>query len=127
MMTESSPETPFEALDRLFHEPNRLAIVSTLCAADAGLSFTELRDRCNLTDGNLNRHLKVLEEAGAVRVKKQFVAGKPLTRVAMTVRGREQFAEYLAVLHTVLKDARKALRREEKSLGAARRSRAPAT
>ena len=51
---------PANALERLFHEPNRLAILSALCTARNGISFTDLRDACRLTDGNLNRHLKAL-------------------------------------------------------------------
>ena len=65
--------SPYEALERIFHEPNRLAILSALCAADDGLAFTELRDACDLTDGNLNRDLKVLEAADIIRIKKLFV------------------------------------------------------
>jgi len=117
-MTSTPPDhTPFEALDRLFHEPNRLAIVSALCGADQGLAFTELRDRCRLTDGNLNRHLKALEEAGAVRIKKMFTGGKPLTLVLLTARGRSGFSDYLAALNAVLKDARRALARQDGSRG----------
>ncbi len=111
MNSNTDNHTPFEALDRLFHEPNRLAIVSALCTAEQGLPFTELRNRCHLTDGNLNRHLKVLEDAGAVRIKKKFTGGKPLTMALLTVRGRSGFSDYLAALNAVLKDARSALSR----------------
>ena len=55
-MDSMSKEPATNALERIFHEPNRLAIMSTLCAADEGLAFTDLRDACGLTDGNLNRH-----------------------------------------------------------------------
>ena len=117
-MTSTKPNrVPYEALDRLFHEPNRLAIVSNLCTAEHGLSFTELRDRCHLTDGNLNRHLKALEEDGAVRIKKKFAGGKPLTLILLTDRGRRGFSAYLAALNTVLKDARSALAQKENAGG----------
>ncbi len=127
MTSTKANSTPYEALDRLFHEPNRLAIVSTLCMAEQGLPFTELRDRCHLTDGNLNRHLKALEEAGAVRIRKMFAGGKPLTLVLLTDRGRRGFSGYLTALNTVLKDARSALAQDKEAGGEWRISRAATT
>ena len=105
-------EHPYDALDRIFHEPNRLAIVSTLAGAEEGLPFTELREACRLTDGNLNRHLKTLEEAGIVRIRKAFVDGKPRTTVHATRAGLDRFAEYLETLSAVLRHARGALKAE---------------
>jgi DNA-binding transcriptional ArsR family regulator len=103
-----------EALERIFHEPGRLAIMSAVCAADKGLSFTELKESCNLTDGNLNRHLKVLEDAGAVRIEKAFVQSKPRTTVRISRKGLEQFSDYLAALAGVLDKARKAIPAEKR-------------
>jgi len=100
------------ALERLFHEPNRLAILSALCSARDGLSFTELRDACHLTDGNLNRHLKALEEDGVVKIHKAFVDDKPRTTVALTRDGLTRFSLYLDTLSAVLQDARRAARQE---------------
>ena len=118
MQTANNKERLHEALERIFHEPNRLAIMSAVCAADQGLSFTELKETCNLTDGNLNRHLKVLEEAGAVRIEKAFIQSKPRTTVCISKKGLEQFSDYLAVLSEVLGQARKALPAEKKKLSA---------
>ena len=117
-MTTSS-DRPHEALERLFHEPNRLAIMSALCAVEAGLPFVELRDACGLTDGNLNRHLKVLEEAGTIRVEKKFVDDKPRTTVQLSSNGLRRFQEYLEALTTVLKQANKALPAKAKARAAA--------
>ncbi len=103
---------PAGALERLFHEPKRLAILSALCTARDGLAFTELRDTCQLTDGNLNRHLKVLEEEAVVRVKKAFVNDKPRTTVSLTRGGLARFNQYLERLEAVLQEARRAARRE---------------
>ena len=76
----SLPDNLCASLEKLFHEPNRLAIVSALCGADNdGLSFKSLKEDCSLTDGNLSRHLKTLEEAGAVRIEKSFVGSRPRT------------------------------------------------
>ena len=101
--------SPYEALERIFHEPNRLAIMSALCAADEGLSFTGLRDACGLTDGNLNRHLKVLDAAGVLRIKKVFVDAKPRTTVALSKKGLRRFSEYLDALNDVLTAAQAAM------------------
>ena len=98
------------SLERLFHEPSRLAILSALCAARDGLSFTELRDICHLTDGNLSRHLKALEEADIVRIHKAFVDEKPRTTATLTRDGLTRFGLYLDSLESVLKDARRAAR-----------------
>jgi DNA-binding transcriptional ArsR family regulator len=98
-----------DLLERLFHEPSRLAIMSSLCAADGGLTFTELKDSCGLTDGNLSRHLKALEDAKAVRIDKTFVGVKPRTTVKLTPAGLDRFREYLDALEDVLEKARQAL------------------
>ena len=101
-----------DAIERVFHEPSRMAILSVLCASREGMPFTELRDRCGLTDGNLNRHLKTLEEAGIVRSKKAFVNDKPRTTVILTSSGAKRFQAYLDALAVVLKRAKSAMRRE---------------
>ena len=106
---EPMPDPAHEILEKIFHEPSRLAIMSALCAAERGLTFVVLRDACRLSDGNLSRHLKVLEEAGAVAISKRFVKKKPLTRVKITERGLRRFQEYLAALSQVLEEARRAL------------------
>ena len=106
--------SPYDALERIFHEPNRLAITSALCAADDGLSFNELKETCNLTDGNLNRHLKVLEEEGVVKVRKAFVDSKPRTTVSISKVGLDRFTEYLDALSEVLKKAKKAVPAEKR-------------
>lgn len=96
-----------EALERVFHEPNRLAILSALCASDEPLSFTQLKEVCNLTDGNLNRHLYALEEEGIVKIKKAFVDRKPRTTAALTSQGLQRFQDYLGALSDALKEAKK--------------------
>ena len=97
------------ALEHVFHEPNRMAIVSVLCTSRDGVPFTELRDRCGLTDGNLSRHLKTLEEDGVVRCVKAFVKGKPRTTVVLTASGLKRFQAYLDALEAVFKQAKAAM------------------
>lgn len=102
-------ENPYAALERAFHEPKRLAILSSLIgSADQELSFTELKSACDLTDGNLNRHLKTLEETGAVAFRKSAHAGRTQTVVSLTVKGRRAFIQYLEALEEVLRAASKA-------------------
>lgn len=100
------PDDVFAALERAFHEPKRLAIMSALMGApDQELSFTALKQDCDLTDGNLNRHLKTLEESGAVAFRRTSGPGRSQTMVSVTPRGRRAFAEYLTALEEVLKKA----------------------
>ena len=98
----------FEGLDRIFHEKARLGILTSLAGHPKGLGFTELKELCGLTDGNLSRHIQVLEEAGLVSLTKGYEGKRPHTRCRMTEAGRARFANYLAALEKVLKDAARA-------------------
>jgi len=101
-----SADNPFAALQRVLHEPHRLALVSALAAAVDGLSFNELKETCDLTDGNLNRHLKALEDEGIVAQRKSDSAkGRPRTTVTLTSAGRRRFVKYLETLEEVLAQA----------------------
>ena len=102
-------EPDVTALERIFHEPNRMAILSALCAAGENLTFKELKDLSGLTDGNLSRHLKALADAGVIRIHKTFVGVKPRTTVALTEKGLKRFEEYLSALSDVLKKAQQAV------------------
>lgn len=98
----------FEGLDRIFHEKARLGILTSLAGHPKGLGFTELKELCGLTDGNLSRHIQVLEEAGLISLTKGYEGKRPHTRCRMTDEGRARFAGYLAALEKVLKDAARA-------------------
>lgn len=103
-------DNPFAALEKIFHEPARLAITSALCESPKGKLFGELKTECNLTDGNLNRHLKVLHDAKAIRMNRsKRGSGRPHTVVQLTDSGREDFLSYLTVLERVLHRAAEAL------------------
>ena len=115
-MAVQQHENPYTALERVFHEPNRLAIMSSLGGAVEGLTFGELKEQCGLTDGNLSRHLKTLEEAGAVRLDKRFVGARPRTTVYLTDAGREGFIAYLQALEEVLQRAAEAMLPEESTV-----------
>lgn len=95
----------YEGLDRVIHEKARLGILTSLVAQPEGLLFNDLKELCSLTDGNLNRHLAVLEEAGLVATHRSATKGRPQTVVVMTTTGRRRFQQYLDVLEQVLADA----------------------
>jgi DNA-binding MarR family transcriptional regulator len=96
---------PTLQLDRVIHEKGRMAIMSLL-AANAELSFTEMRDTLSMTDGNLSVHLKTLQEAGYVAVTKSYQDRKPLTTCALTKNGREAFTTYINLLEQIVRQAR---------------------
>jgi DNA-binding MarR family transcriptional regulator len=102
-----NPE-PLLQLDRIIHEKGRLAIMSLL-AASPQLSFTELRDTLNLTDGNLTAHIRTLQEAGYVALTKSFQGSRSLTTFALTSEGRRAFAQYIDLLEQVVQQAKREL------------------
>ena len=108
--TDDAPPGRFAygGLERVIHERARLSILASLAAhADAGLVFTELRQLCKLTDGNLSRQLTTLGEAGLVETWKGTRNGRPQTLVKLTPAGRARFADYIAELEAVVADARR--------------------
>ena len=120
-------KNPTANLERLFHEPNRLALMSALASSgEEGLCFGDLRVACRLTDGNLSRHLTALEEEGIVRVEKTFVDRKPHTTITPTRAGLDRFGAYLAALERVLVEARAALPARHRSRATAALRLAPA-
>jgi DNA-binding MarR family transcriptional regulator len=98
----------YAGLDRVFHEKARLGIATSLAGHAYGLGFSDLKALCGLTDGNLSRHLQVLEEAGFVALDKGYVGKRPHTLCRLTDLGREQFMAYLAELERVLRQAARA-------------------
>jgi hypothetical protein len=99
----------YDGLDRVIHERARLSLLTSLVTHNKGLSFGELKRLCALTDGNLNRHLLVLEEAKLVSVMKSVDQNRPQTSVRITALGRKRYIDYLAVLEQVLSDASNAV------------------
>ncbi len=99
-----NPE-PFLQLDRVIHEKGRLAIMSLL-AASPQLSFTEMRDTLNMTDGNITAHVRTLHEAGYVAVTKAFQDGRPMTTYALTTAGRKAFTAYIDLLEQIVEQSK---------------------
>ena len=104
------PRFAYDGLDRVIHERARLSVLTSLITHAKGQSFGELKQLCGLTDGNLNRHLMVLEEAKLVTSAKAVEQGRPQTVCKVTALGRKRYVEYLAVLEQVILDASSAIK-----------------
>jgi DNA-binding HxlR family transcriptional regulator len=98
----------YEGLDRTIHERARLSVLTSLITNAKGLTFNELKQLCSLTDGNLSRHLSVLEKDGMVEIAKGHERNRPLTVCRITRSGRKRYLEYLETLEQVVRDAAKA-------------------
>lgn len=95
----------YEGLDRVMHEKARLGILSSLAVHEGGLLFNDLKQLCSLTDGNLNRHLVVLGEAGLVESWKAQQGPRPHTMYRLSPSGRQRFTEYIGVLESIVAKA----------------------
>jgi DNA-binding MarR family transcriptional regulator len=99
-----NPE-PFLQIDRVIHEKGRMGIMSLL-AASPELSFTEMRDTLEMTDGNLTTHIRTLQEAGYVSIAKSYQNNRPLTTCSLTVAGRKAFATYIDLLDQIVRQSK---------------------
>ena len=95
----------YEGLDRVIHEKARLSVLTSLAAHPKGLVFGTLKQMCGLTDGNLSRHLQVLEEASLIAIEKGYDGNRPQTICRITAQGRQRYLDYLKVLEQVVRDA----------------------
>jgi DNA-binding MarR family transcriptional regulator len=120
---DHGPRFAYDGLDRVIHERARLSVLTSLMTHSRGLPFGDLKRLCALTDGNLNRHLQVLEEARLVAIRKGTEGNRPQTLCRVTPLGRKRYVEYLAVLEQVLLDADRAIGAES----SVKRSRGPAS
>ena len=105
--TKSEPAGRFayDGLDRVIHEKARLSVLTSLVAHPKGLVFGDLKQMCGLTDGNLSRHLQVLDEAGLIAIEKGYDHNRPQTVCRITPQGRRRYLDYLKVLEQVVQDA----------------------
>ncbi|HEY2418158.1 MAG TPA: transcriptional regulator [Steroidobacteraceae bacterium] len=123
-MSESKPvhrerRFAYDGLDRVIHERARLGVLTSLVAYPKGLRFADLKQLCALTDGNLSRHLQVLQAAKLVEVSKGLERNRPQTVCRITSKGRKRYLEYLAVLEQVVIDAAAAVKAEAELAAAA--------
>lgn len=91
---EKAAENVSTELDKVIHERMRLGIISAL-AANETLSFTDLKNLLNTTDGNISVHARKLEDAGYLECLKSFNGRVPLTEYKITNAGREALNSYL--------------------------------
>jgi len=108
-------KNPYDQLERIFHEPKRLAIIAAIAESDKGLSFSEIKLTCGLTDGNLNRHLKLLEKEKIVIARKTIAGNRARTMVKLSASGRRKFLKYLESLEAALKQAASSVGEKSKS------------
>ena len=92
---------PARDLDNVVHERTRLGILAILNEARQA-DFAHLRDVLELTDGNLARHLQVLEEAGYVTLRRTFEGRRRRTWISATKAGRRAFAHELTALRQII-------------------------
>jgi DNA-binding MarR family transcriptional regulator len=91
----------------IIHQPIRLKIMAALKALPEHemLEFVRLRTIVGATEGNLGAHITTLEEAGYVRVEKDFAGKRPRTRVMLTKDGRRAFDDYVADLRAIIESS----------------------
>jgi YD repeat-containing protein len=100
----------YDGLDRVIHERARLGVLTCLVTNPKGVPFPQMKNLCALTDGNLNRHLQVLQEASLVSVAKGPDRDRPQTYYRITALGRKRYVEYLTVLEQVVLDGATAMK-----------------
>ena len=98
-------KTAIPDFDRVIHEKTRLAIVSALAVNDR-LSFNELKEIVQTSDGNISVHARKLEEANYLTSKKSFDGRVPHTDYALTAAGRRAFERYLGHMEALIRVAR---------------------
>ncbi|MBK9215084.1 MAG: transcriptional regulator [Chloracidobacterium sp.] len=92
-------------LDKVIHERMRLGIISAL-AANARLSFTDLKRLLDTSDGNVSVHARKLEDAGYITCEKSFKGRMPLTEYVITNEGRDALTRYLDHMEALIRAMR---------------------
>lgn len=92
----------YQAIDDLIHSRIRLAIMSILLVGEDA-EFNFIKKKINATDGNLSVHLRKLEEAKYISVKKEFIDRKPVSKYSLTELGRTAFEDYIKKLEEMIK------------------------
>ena len=103
---EPKPQHLAPNLDRLIHERMRLGIVSAL-AANESLTFGDLKNLMNTTDGNLSVHARKLEDGGYIECTKTFEGRLPKTAYKITDAGRRALESYVSHMETIIQQMKK--------------------
>ena len=91
--------------DRLMHDRLRLGIMSAL-SVNASMSFAELKELLQASDGNLSTHARKLEDAGYIACKKKFASRVPKTEYSLTSKGKRVFARHLEHMESLIHAAK---------------------
>jgi DNA-binding MarR family transcriptional regulator len=106
-VTTADSAHPTVALNDTVHHRFRLGILAILDEATE-CTFTSIRDQLGLTDGNLSRHIRVLDEAGMVAVRKGYEGRRPCTWLRLTPHGHAALREEIAALEQIVARVKKA-------------------
>lgn len=98
---EISAAKAVSQVDALIHERIRLGIVSALAVTDR-LSFKDLKNSLDITDGNLSVHARKLEEAGYIVCHKAFSGRVPKTEYSLTATGKKMLDKYLNHMESLI-------------------------
>jgi DNA-binding MarR family transcriptional regulator len=93
---------PISGLNKIFDNRIRLGVMSILMVNDE-ISFNDLKQMLEVTDGNLATHLVTLEENGFIKVHKGFIGRKTNTTYAITKSGQKAFSDHIAALEQMIK------------------------
>lgn len=92
----------YQQIDDVIHSRIRTTVMAVLVSVEEA-KFNYLKEKVNATDGNLSVHLKKLEEAGYVSVKKVFIERKPVSKYKITSKGYKAFENYIKKLENIIK------------------------
>ncbi len=101
----ASPKANATELNRLIHERMRLGIVSALAVNDT-LTFNDLKEAMQTTDGNLSIHARKLEEAGYITCTKSFDGRIPRTEYKLAAAGRKALENYINHMEALIRMTR---------------------
>lgn len=93
----------YQQIDDVIHSRIRTSIMAVLVSVEEA-EFNYLKEKVNATDGNLSVHLKKLEDAGYVSVKKIFIDRKPVSKYKITIKGYKAFENYIKNLESIVKN-----------------------
>ena len=95
-------KNPINGLNKVFDNRIRLGVMSVLMVND-GVSFNDLKQMLEVTDGNLATHIVNLEENGFIKVNKGFIGRKTNTTYAITKAGEKAFGDHISALENMIK------------------------
>ena len=98
-------KNPIDGLNKAFESRIRLGVMSILIVNEE-VSFNDLKQMLEVTDGNLATHLINLEENGYIKVHKGFIGRKTNTTYAITKAGEKAFSEHITALENMIKGVR---------------------